>query len=48
LIRKLIANFAVKFWSEMVGDVNRADEWKVFKSITFSGEAIWATTRRKI
>jgi hypothetical protein len=40
LIRKLIASFAVKFWSEMAGDANGADEWKIFKSIIFSLEVI--------
>jgi hypothetical protein len=43
LILKLIASFAVKFWSEMAGVANRAGEWKVFKSITLSGGADWAT-----
>jgi hypothetical protein len=42
LIRKFIASFAVKFWSEMAGDVNGAGEWRAFKSISFSGGADWA------
>jgi hypothetical protein len=40
LILKLIANSAVKCWSGMDGVANRAGEWKIFKSITFSGGAI--------
>jgi hypothetical protein len=40
LILKLIASSAGKFWSEMAGDANRADEWKIFKSIIFSLEVI--------
>jgi hypothetical protein len=48
LILKLIANFAVKFWSETAGDANRAGERRIFKSITFSLEASWAMTLPKI
>jgi hypothetical protein len=39
LTLKLIVSSAGKSWSEMDGDVNRAGEWKIFKSITFSDEA---------
>jgi hypothetical protein len=45
LIRKRIASFAAKFWSETDGDANRAGAWKIFKSITFSGGANWAMIR---
>jgi hypothetical protein len=48
LIRKLIASSAAKFWSGMDGDVNRAGAWKIFKSITFSRGADWATTLPRI
>jgi hypothetical protein len=36
LILKLIASFAVKFWSEMDGVASGVGEWKIFKSITFN------------
>jgi hypothetical protein len=48
LIRKRIASSAVKFWSEMAGDVNHAGAWRIFKSITFSCEADRAMTLLKI
>jgi hypothetical protein len=44
----IIACFAEKSWSEMDGDANRAGEWRIFKSITFSGEATWGMTRQRI
>jgi hypothetical protein len=44
LIRKRIASFAVKSWGEMAGAVNRAGEWRIFKSITFSRGVDWAMT----
>jgi hypothetical protein len=47
LIRKLIATFAVKSGSEMAGDASVVGAWRIFKSITFSREADWATTQRK-
>jgi len=40
LILKHIASFAMKSWSEMAGDANRAGGWKIFKSITFGRGAI--------
>jgi hypothetical protein len=40
LTLKLTASFAGKFWSEMAGVANGADEWKIFKSIIFSHGAI--------
>jgi len=48
LTPKLIAGFAVKFWSEMAGVAIRADEWRISKSTTFSREADWAMTLPKI
>jgi hypothetical protein len=48
LILKLTASFAVKFWREMVGVVNRAGAWKIFKSIISSREADWAMTQPRI
>jgi hypothetical protein len=48
LTLKLIASFAGKSWSETAGDANRAGEWKIFKSITFSGGAEWAMTLPRI
>jgi hypothetical protein len=45
---KLIACSAAKSWSEMGGVANRAGAWKIFKSITFSGEADWAMTLPRI
>jgi len=45
---QLIASFAVKSWSETAGDVNRAGEWKIFKSIISSGGANWAMTLPRI
>jgi hypothetical protein len=47
-ILKPIASSAGKSWSETAGAANRAGGWKVFKSITFSGGADLATTRKKI
>ena len=41
LIRKRIASSAAKSWSEMAGVVNRADGWRIYKSITFSCGANW-------
>jgi hypothetical protein len=48
LILKLIVSCAGKFWSEMDGDANGADGWRIFRSITFNGEADWAMTLLKI
>jgi hypothetical protein len=48
LTRKLIASFAVKFWSEMDGDANHAGAWKIFKSITFGRAAGRAMTSNPI
>jgi len=48
LILKRIASSAVKSWNEMAGVANRAGEWKVFKSITFSHEVDWAMTQPRI
>jgi hypothetical protein len=48
LALKFIASSAVKFWSEMAGVANRAAEWRIFKFITFSGEADWATMLLRI
>jgi len=48
LTLQLISSFVVKFWSEMGGDANRAGEWKIFKSITFSRGADWAMIRLRI
>jgi hypothetical protein len=47
LTPSLIASSAGKSWSEMDGVVNRAGAWKIFKSITYSREAVWAMTPRK-
>jgi len=48
LTLRLIASFAVKFWSATAGVANRADEWKIFKSIISSGGANWAMTLSRI
>jgi hypothetical protein len=48
LTLKPIVSSAVKSWSEIAGDVNRADAWKIFKSITFSRGADWAMTLPRI
>jgi len=48
LILKLIASFAVKFWSETVGVAKVAGAWKIFKSITFSRGADRAMTLLRI
>jgi hypothetical protein len=48
LTLKLIVSVAVKFWSEMDGDVNGAGGWKIFKSIIFNGGADWAMTVPRI
>ena len=47
-IRKLIASFAVKFCRETAGVANLAGGCEIFKSITFSPEADWATIQRTI
>jgi hypothetical protein len=39
LILKLIANFAVKRWTEIAGVANPAGAWMTFKFITFGREA---------
>jgi len=38
----------MKSWSEMAGVANIAGEWKIFKSITFSHGADWATMLPRI
>jgi hypothetical protein len=48
LIPKRIANSVGKFWSEMDGAANRAGEWTIFKSITFSRGAGRAMTLPRI
>jgi hypothetical protein len=48
LTLKRIVSFAVKFWRETAGDANRAGAWRIFKSITFNGEADWAMTQPRI
>jgi hypothetical protein len=48
LIRRLIASFAVKSYSEMAGVVNLAGAWRMFKFITFNRGADWAMTQRNI
>jgi len=48
LILKLIASFAVKFWSEMDGVANRAGAWNIFKLITFRHGAAWVMTLPRI
>jgi hypothetical protein len=47
LTLKLIASFVVKSWSAMAGDANRAGVRRIFKSITFCLEAVWAMTQSK-
>jgi hypothetical protein len=47
LIRKLIASYAGKFWSETAGDANGVVGWKIFKSIIFNGGADWAMTPQR-
>ena len=38
---------AARSWSEMGGVANHAGEWRIFKSITYSREAVRAMTQRK-
>jgi hypothetical protein len=44
---KSIFNFAGMSWSEAAGDANGVGGWRIFKSITFSRGADWATTQRR-
>jgi hypothetical protein len=41
---KLTASSASKFKSKTAGVANRADEWRIFKSISFGRAADWAMT----